>query len=115
MSYFTDKELACKCGCGLMPKIVTISLLNHIRHDYGHPINITSGARCEAYNASIGGAKFSEHVKGNAIDMARTPSLLGFLKLNLEHYKICLEDPEATPTWLHWDTRERNGWRVFKP
>ena len=115
MNYFSNKELSCRCGCGMMPKIVTISLLNRIRQDYGKPIGITSGARCPTYNAKIGGAKASEHTKGNAIDLARTPELLEFLSGKLEHYKVCMEDPAVTTGWIHIDTRERNGWRVFKP
>lgn len=115
MNHFSDKELACRCGCGLMPKIVTINLLNQIREDYGKPMEVTSGARCATYNAKIGGAKASEHVKGNAIDLVRTQDLLDFLIARLEHYKVCMEDPAVTTSWLHFDTRNRDGWKVFKP
>ena len=115
MTYFTEKELGCRCGCGLQPKIVTVNILNKIREDYGKPINITSGARCSTYNQKIGGAKASEHTKGNAIDLARTQELLDFLSDKLEHYKICMEDPDSTPSWLHVDLRNRDGWKVFKP
>lgn len=115
MTYFTDKELACRCGCGMLPKLVTRSLLNRIREDYGKPIIVTSGARCAAYNRLVKGAPNSEHTKGNAVDLVRTQDLLDFLKARLEHYKVCMEDPEDTPGWLHIDTRERNGWRMFKP
>ena len=115
MTYFTDKELSCRCGCGLMPKIVTVYLLNRIREDYGKPINVSSGARCAEHNKKIGGAKASEHLKGNAVDLVRTQELLDFLLARLEFYKICMEDPEATPGWIHIDTRNRNEWRVFKP
>ncbi len=115
MSYFKDDEWACRCGCKMLPKLVTMRLLNQIREDYGKPIGITSGARCPTYNAKIGGAKASEHTKGNAIDLARTPELLEFLSGKLEHYKVCMEHPDSTPQWIHLDLRNRDGWKVFKP
>lgn len=115
MNYFSEKELACRCGCGYMPKLVTVALLNQIREDYGKPINVVSGARCKPYNVRIGGATASEHTKGNAVDLARTQELLDFLLKRMDHYKICIEDPDKTVSWIHLDTRERNGWRVFKP
>lgn len=52
MSYFTDDEFRCSCGCErseMHPEFVT--LLNVIREDFGKPMVISSGFRCENHSA----------------------------------------------------------------
>lgn len=44
-------------------------LLQPIRDKYGKAIVVTSGYRCPALNAKIGGASTSQHVKGQAADI----------------------------------------------
>jgi uncharacterized protein YcbK (DUF882 family) len=44
--------------------------LEQLRVEYGEALYITSGYRCPDHNRSIGGAKGSQHVKGNAADIA---------------------------------------------
>lgn len=44
-------------------------LLQPIRNGYGKPIIVTSGYRCPALNTKIGGAKTSQHMKGQAADI----------------------------------------------
>ena len=41
-----------------------------VREAAGVPMHCTSGPRCWSYNSLIGGAKFSEHVDGDAMDVA---------------------------------------------
>ena len=51
MSYFTDDEFRCSCGCGrseMAPEF--IELLNTIREDFGKPMVISSGFRCENHS-----------------------------------------------------------------
>jgi uncharacterized protein YcbK (DUF882 family) len=58
----TDGKAVCSCcGAGGL-SIAILVVLEHIREKAeGKPIVLTSGARCTKYNASIGGAKNSEH------------------------------------------------------
>lgn len=45
------------------------NVLQPIRDAYGKPITITSGYRCSKLNEIIGGAKNSQHLKGEAVDI----------------------------------------------
>lgn len=38
--------------------------------EWGRPINLTSGYRDPAHNAKVGGAKGSQHIHGNALDIS---------------------------------------------
>lgn len=44
-------------------------LLEKIRTNYGKPIIVTSGYRCEKLNKAVGGAKGSQHRLGQAADI----------------------------------------------
>jgi len=70
----------CPCSCGA-DKIssVLIEKLQKVRNIIGRPIIITSGVRCEFYNASIKASMNSSHIPdkhgiGNAVDIACTNS-----------------------------------------
>lgn len=43
--------------------------LQALREAFGAPITVTSGYRCPTHNKNVGGAKGSQHVKGNAADI----------------------------------------------
>lgn len=49
--------------------ILCEKLLQPIRDKYGKFIIITSGYRCPALNAKVGGAKTSQHTQGMAVDI----------------------------------------------
>ena len=77
---FSKLEVQCLCGCGA-DKInpVLIEKLQKVRNIIGRPIIITSGVRCEFYNASIKASMNSSHIPdkhgiGNAVDIACTTS-----------------------------------------
>jgi uncharacterized protein YcbK (DUF882 family) len=46
-----------------------VDRLQRIRDSIRMPIRITSGYRCEAYNAKAGGEKDSAHTTGEAVDV----------------------------------------------
>ena len=74
---FSKLEIVCPCSCGA-DKIspVLIKKLQKVRNIIGRPIIITSGVRCEFYNASLKSASpNSSHVPddygiGHAVDIA---------------------------------------------
>lgn len=54
---------------GLMPNVkLTAIKLELVRKALGKPIIITSGYRCPALNARVGGVSTSAHTKGLAVD-----------------------------------------------
>ena len=68
--YFTRKEIACNCGCGLdSMDIETLALADEAREFVGHSITPSSAARCLRYNRSIRSKDDSQHVKCRAMDL----------------------------------------------
>lgn len=66
---FNLKEFECPC-CGLvMIDNRLVDFLQSIRNDYGSPILIDSGYRCERHNLYIGGTEGSYHLFGLAADI----------------------------------------------
>ena len=78
---FSKLELQCPCSCGA-DKIspVLIEKLQKVRNIIGLPIIITSGVRCEFYNASLKNSSMnSSHMPdsyglGQAVDISCTTS-----------------------------------------
>ena len=77
---FSSLEVQCPCGCGANKiSSILIEKLQKVRNITGIPIIITSGVRCEFYNASIKASMNSSHIPdehgiGNAVDIACTTS-----------------------------------------
>lgn len=67
--YFTEKEMACHCGCGKLPKPEFMHFLEQMRERADFPFIITSGARCADYNFKITGKRDGAHVRGLAADI----------------------------------------------
>ena len=53
--HFSKEELACKCGCGLLPPPGLLKKVEKVRQRYGRPLSVASGARCPDYNAKVSG------------------------------------------------------------
>lgn len=70
---FKLPEFKCECGgkyCTGYHALIDINLLKYVqklRNKYG-ALTITSGLRCEKYNAEIGGIRGSKHTQGKAVD-----------------------------------------------
>ena len=69
--WFSESEFTCSC-CGEIfyggMNPVLLRGLNILREEYGYPIYVSSGYRCEDYNEAIGGEPNSQHIIGNAAD-----------------------------------------------
>ncbi len=84
------------------PHYELVLRLQQLRDHVKAPVTITSGCRCPAYNAHIGGARMSQHKRGTAADIvvrgvapsdvARVARDLGFFVLEY-------------PTFTHVDIR----------
>ena len=69
MDYFNKDEFKCKCGCGMDVTDELKEVIVRARHLAQTPFIINSGARCEAYNKTVGGTEGSAHTKGLAVDI----------------------------------------------
>ncbi|QCT70716.1 YcbK family protein [Eubacterium maltosivorans] len=73
-AHFAMEEYRCDCAgyCGGWPCEMRPELLEKIealRCYFGRPVIITSGVRCEARNAEVGGVAWSFHMRGCAADL----------------------------------------------
>jgi uncharacterized protein YcbK (DUF882 family) len=96
-SFFTSEEFACKCKnkhCeGKPPKLAMqstlVQALNRVREEFGAPITVTSGFRCQAHNTAVGGSPKSQHMQGIAADIKPASGK----KEDLERlYQLCLAE-----------------------
>ena len=112
---FKDKELACKCGCGLMPDKESVYKLYAMRLIFGKPMIITSGARCLVHNKAVGGAKDSTHLTG-AFDIKVSPfdeyrliqiaQFVGFTGIGIKDNKFIHVDDKREGAFI-WTYGER--------
>lgn len=66
---------ACPCGnCDSKPSQLLLSMLDAVREYAMVPMSVTSGPRCWDHNAAVGGSQYSEHMDGDAADIACTSS-----------------------------------------
>lgn len=82
---------------------LTENVLQPLRDAWGKPLKVNSGYRCKALNAAVGGVPTSQHVKGEAADIAACdPVKLARLavKLGLPFDQMILY-----PTFVHFSHR----------
>lgn len=68
---FKVSEFACKDGSDVVfisPELVVI--LQAIRTHFGQAVTINSAYRTPAYNKKVGGAEYSQHLYGMAVDIS---------------------------------------------
>lgn len=68
-AHFSRSEFACHhCGAvQLAPSLVAHCEL--LRAGVGKPMRIVSGYRCPVHNRAVGGARYSRHMLGQAVDV----------------------------------------------
>lgn len=116
MKYFTMKELtksstADKLGIDNTPTPETSAQLSNLvthvldplREMYGKPITINSGYRCPKLNAAVGGAKSSQHMRGEAADITagsktENKKLFELIRDNLPFDQLI---DESNYSWVH--------------
>ncbi len=116
MKYFTMKELAKsstadKLGIYNTPTTeVSVALSNLVTHVldplremYGKAITVNSGYRCSKLNAAVGGAKTSQHMRGEAADITagsktENKKLFELIRDNLPFDQLI---DESNYSWVH--------------
>lgn len=84
-------------------RMLIIFVLDPIRRKYGKPICVNSGYRSPALNKAVGGAKNSQHLKGQAVDIT-THSRSGNKRLfELIRESGCFDEliNENNFSWIH--------------
>jgi len=90
MKYFKMNEFECKDGCQMPAEAraniqaLVEKVLDPVRERLGKAIYVNSGYRCPKHNLKVGGAKASQHMKGEAADMVPVNSEKGKVKSELE-------------------------------
>lgn len=123
MQYFTVNELtrsatARRLGIDNTPspeirrnleKLIT-DCLDPVRRAYGKPVLVTSGYRCPALNAAVGGSKTSQHLAGRAVDLvpAYGGSLEGIFRaaIRVGNFDQLIIEQAGAKRWVHIGTSD---------
>lgn len=124
MKNFSLNEFRCKC-CKELPadawmyvEHLVNNLLDPVRDAFGKPIKVNSGYRCEKHNKEVGGAKNSQHLLGQAADIAAEHSgyanMTAWKEANMEIARLIVKncrfdqlilenvgENDLLPQWLH--------------
>lgn len=87
-------------------KALVLNVLQPLRDAWGGPLNINSGYRCPALNEAVGGVDTSQHVKGEAADVACTDPLA--LARLAKRLKLPFDQMIVYPSFVHFSHR-RDG------
>lgn len=99
-------------------KELATELLQPLRDAWGGPITITSGYRCAALNAVVGGSRTSAHVSGYAADLVpangRIDEFCGFAEKWLRDtgktFDQCARESDRKGNrWLHLGLKGPDG------
>ena len=99
----TPNNLQLKCM-----KDIAEGLFEPLREWVGGPIKINSFFRGEPVNTAIGGSKYSQHMKGQAMDLDDTfghktnAEMYHYIKDNLDFDQLIWEfGDDKNPNWVH--------------
>lgn len=104
-------------------KLWAVNIFQPIRDHFGAPIGLNSMYRCPELNSIIGGAKGSQHTKGQAgdIDADRYPHphinngrIFNFIKGNLDFDQLIIYNDKDIPDFVHVSYNEvKNRREIF--
>ena len=110
--HFKVKEFACKDGSAIIfIDDYMVTILELLRKELGDkPIIITSGYRTPTHNAKVGGAKYSYHMRGMAVDIRvkenSAKEVAKALDKIVDGCGIIVYE-----SWVHFDVREGKKYR----
>lgn len=81
-------------------KSLVDNVLQPLRDIAGVPLKINSGYRCEELNAAVGGVSTSQHVKGEAADVA-FPQPIELARMAAENH-LPFDQVIIYPTFVHF-------------
>lgn len=88
------------------------NVLDPLREWYGKPIYVNSGFRNKELNNAVGGAKSSQHLKGEAVDIStrggyvENKKIFDYIKANLPYDQLI---DERNMSWIHVSYKESNN------
>lgn len=110
-----------ECGIDNWPKdadimdniIFTMECLDQIREEYGLPLSVSSGYRCPELNRAVGGAKTSQHMKGQAADInlgsvEKNRAFFNWCQANINDLPIDQLIDESHYSWVHLSFTKEN-------
>ena len=107
-------------GPGELVKLerLAIYVLQPARDFLGFPVYVSSGYRCLMLNRAIGGARYSQHMLGEAADLkcANNKALFDYIRNHLEFDQLIWEfGTEDNPDWVHisYTTRKPNRKQII--
>ena len=96
-------------------KLLCENVFEPLRSYLNTPINISSGFRSLQVNKMIGGAKTSQHTKGEAMDLQIGSKGFNFIKDKLEFDQLIWEfGNDEQPSWVHVSFSSKNRKQVLK-
>ncbi len=107
-------ELQCKDGTPYpdkwrMNRAIDLAMaFENVREMYGKSITILSAYRTEKHNRSIGGARFSQHVQGRALDLRPPKGIpldMFWHDIKANALKFGIRGIGKYKTFVHIDTR----------
>jgi len=98
--------------------LVGIRVFDVVREHFKTPLRVSSFYRSPILNKAVGGAPFSQHVKGQAIDIQGTGKvtnkmIFDFIKENLDFDQLI---NEFNYSWVHvsYVSKEKNRKQILK-
>ena len=127
MKYFSINELtrsttAARLGIDNTPpaeaarslEALVANILDPLRKAYGKPIKVTSGYRCPMLNRAVGGARNSQHIKGEAADItAGSPTENLYIYNLLKNLPVDQAINEYNYSWIHVSYNTQRHRRQF--
>ena len=94
--------------------IFTMQCLDDIREQYGLPLYISSGYRCDELNKKVGGVKTSQHTKGQAADIQlgsveKNRAFFNWCQCNINDLPIDQLIDESNYSWVHCSFKKDGG------
>ena len=106
---FSSSEFRCQCGCDADNlNVDLVARLQVFRDMLARSVVITSGLRCVEHNSTVGGVPHSQHVSGNAVDIATLNSADRGDKLSAA-MSAGFKAIGIGKNFLHLDLREFDG------